>query len=349
MAKKILLADDSVTIQKVVELTFMDQDYEVTAVGNGDAAIAALEAGLPHLVIADVHMPGADGYAVCRRAKELSAALPVMLLVGTFEPFEESEVAACGANGYLRKPFDSTVLLADAERLLAEAGTDGPDSGQGDVVEEPASSEGLTWDEAPVSESTAAISHSFSEGGSDEAPLEAISEYELSEVEELPEVEVAAEESSAALESELAGADDGDAAISWDAVEVEPEPLPSEPLPSETLPAEPDSLSAATPEAAETPGPMTTEPEPLELEPAPWAAPQAVSGPGVVAAEAPAAEAPASSNGSAEEELVERIARRVVELMSERVVREVAWDVIPDLAEVVIRDRIRELEADIEA
>ena len=62
MRRRILLADDSVTIQKVIELTFLDEDYEVRAVSNGDEAVAALSQANPDFVIADVHMPGANGY-----------------------------------------------------------------------------------------------------------------------------------------------------------------------------------------------------------------------------------------------------------------------------------------------
>ena len=76
MTKTILLADDSVTIQKVVELTFMDEDFRVTAVSNGAEAIARLGESKPDVVIADVHMPGAGGFEVCRRSKELYPAVP---------------------------------------------------------------------------------------------------------------------------------------------------------------------------------------------------------------------------------------------------------------------------------
>src|SRR5689334_17467047 len=107
MRRRILLADDSVTIQKVIELTFMDEDYEVRAVSNGDEAIQALPEVDPDVVIADVHMPGANGYEVCRRAKAMKPEMPVLLLVGTFEPFDEAQARAAGANSFLKKPFDS--------------------------------------------------------------------------------------------------------------------------------------------------------------------------------------------------------------------------------------------------
>ena len=111
MSKRILLADDSVTIQKVIELTFMDADYEVKAVSNGDEALAMLAATKVDFIITDVHMPGANGYEVCRQAKQLRPNVPVLLLVGTFEPFDEAQAKSCGADSFLKKPFDSQELL----------------------------------------------------------------------------------------------------------------------------------------------------------------------------------------------------------------------------------------------
>src|SRR6202035_2594878 len=119
MSRRILLADDSVTIQKVIELTFMDEDFEVNAVSNGDEALAKLDSLQPDLVIADVHMPGANGYEVCRRAKERRPGVPVLLLVGTFEPFDEAQSRAAGADSFLKKPFDSQELLQVVQQLLA--------------------------------------------------------------------------------------------------------------------------------------------------------------------------------------------------------------------------------------
>lgn len=97
MTRTILLADDSVTIQKVIELTFMDEDYEVVAVGNGDEALEKLDEITPDFVIADVHMPGASGYEVARQSKSLRPEVPVLLLVSTFEPFDEEGPSARAA------------------------------------------------------------------------------------------------------------------------------------------------------------------------------------------------------------------------------------------------------------
>ena len=133
MTRTILLADDSVTIQKVIELTFMEEDYEVVAASDGDEALERLEEIAPDIVIADVHMPGASGIDVCRRSKELHPGVPVLLLVGTFEPFDEGAARAAGADAHLKKPFDSQELIqlvgdlmgpAEAEEPAAPAATD---------------------------------------------------------------------------------------------------------------------------------------------------------------------------------------------------------------------------------
>src|SRR5215211_8794528 len=126
MRRRILLADDSVTIQKVIELTFMDEDYEVRAVSNGDEAIQALPETDPDVVIADVHMPGANGYEVCRRSKARRPDVPVLLLVGTFEPFDEAQSRAVGANSFLKKPFDSQELLQRVGELLSRGAAPAP-------------------------------------------------------------------------------------------------------------------------------------------------------------------------------------------------------------------------------
>jgi CheY-like chemotaxis protein len=107
--RKLLLADDSPTIQKVVQLTFSDEGMDVTAVATGTDALAEIERARPDVVLADVHMPGVGGYELCERIKrdESLAGIPVVLLVGAFEPFSEAEARRVGADDVLTKPFQS--------------------------------------------------------------------------------------------------------------------------------------------------------------------------------------------------------------------------------------------------
>lgn len=121
--KKILLADDSATIQKVINLTFADEGIDVITVGDGNSAVSAFAQNAPDLVIADVNMPGIDGYEVCQRIRHggVGSDVPVILLVGSFESFDQARASQVGANAHITKPFTSirnVVTLVSA--LLAE-------------------------------------------------------------------------------------------------------------------------------------------------------------------------------------------------------------------------------------
>ena len=260
MGKRILLADDSVTIHKVVELTFLDEDYQVEAVSNGDEAIARLAGEAPDLVIADVHMPpGPSGYEVVDKVREMHPGVPVLLLAGAFEAFDEERAAA--ADAYLKKPFDSQRLLQTVQELMEDEERDAS---------------------MPAGEPA---------GG------------ELAE----PPAEEA------------------------EPVEVEPidamEPDPVEPI---------DEIAAGL---APPPGEPATDPAGEGQAATGEVGPAAGGGSPFPVTDEPGA--PAAGLSQAD---VDAIARRVVELMGDEVVREVAWEVVPDLAEVVVKDRLRELE-----
>lgn len=123
--RKLLLADDSITIQKVVNLTFADEGIEVITVGDGDSAMEKFAEFTPDLVMADVNMPGLNGYEICEIIKrnEETKQIPVILLVGSFEPFDEEEAARVGANDFLTKPFQSIRQLVGKVTDLLNDGT----------------------------------------------------------------------------------------------------------------------------------------------------------------------------------------------------------------------------------
>ncbi len=120
--RKLLLADDSITIQKVVNLTFADEGIEVVTAGDGDAAMKKFVESQPDLVMADVNMPGVDGYKICEMIKQDDETknIPVILLVGSFEPFDEEEARRVGADGYLTKPFQSIRQLVNKVSSLLD-------------------------------------------------------------------------------------------------------------------------------------------------------------------------------------------------------------------------------------
>ena len=107
--RTLLLADDSPTVQKVISLTFADEGLEVLTASGGEEALARLGETVPDVLLADVHMPAPGGYELCARVKRdpRTSRVPVLLLVGTFETFDEAEARRVGADGVLTKPFQS--------------------------------------------------------------------------------------------------------------------------------------------------------------------------------------------------------------------------------------------------
>jgi CheY-like chemotaxis protein len=124
--RRILLADDSPTIQKVVNLTFADEGIEVVCTSDGDSAYEMLSQFTPDVVLADVNMPGKTGYELCEalRQRDDTRDTPVILLVGSFEPFDEERALTVGANDYLTKPFQSIRQLVSTVSELIKSSDD---------------------------------------------------------------------------------------------------------------------------------------------------------------------------------------------------------------------------------
>jgi CheY-like chemotaxis protein len=119
LARKILLADDSVTAQNMGRKILADAGYEVVAVNNGSAALKKISELKPDLVILDVYMPGYSGLEVCQRLKESqeTARIPVLLTVGKLEPFKPEEAQRVRAEGFIVKPFEASELLSALSKL----------------------------------------------------------------------------------------------------------------------------------------------------------------------------------------------------------------------------------------
>ena len=121
---RILVADDNSNIQKMVALAFQDHGIEVIAVGNGEAAVRKMPDLNPDVVLADVFMPVRNGYEVCEFIKKdpRFSKIPVILLVGAFDPLDEAEARRVGADGILKKPFvPPDPLIAMVTSVMAKA------------------------------------------------------------------------------------------------------------------------------------------------------------------------------------------------------------------------------------
>jgi CheY-like chemotaxis protein len=119
LARKILLADDSVTAQNMGRKILSDAGYEVIAVNNGSAALKKVTEIKPDLVVLDVYMPGYSGLEVCQRLKEShdTARIPVLLTVGKLEPFKPEEAQRVRAEAFIVKPFEASELLSALSKL----------------------------------------------------------------------------------------------------------------------------------------------------------------------------------------------------------------------------------------
>jgi len=119
LARRILLADDSVTAQNMGRRILTDAGYEVVTVNNGSAALKKIAENKPDLIVLDVYMPGYGGLEVCQRVKENpeTRQIPVLLTVGKLEPFKAEEARRVGADSFIIKPFEATELLTVLTKL----------------------------------------------------------------------------------------------------------------------------------------------------------------------------------------------------------------------------------------
>lgn len=120
MGTKLLLADDSITIQKVVGIIFSNEDYELTIVDNGNLAIEKAMEIKPDIMLIDAVMPGRNGYEVCQEVRSDASLknIPLLLMTGAFEPFDENRAHQCGADDFISKPFESQHLVGKVTALL---------------------------------------------------------------------------------------------------------------------------------------------------------------------------------------------------------------------------------------
>ena len=436
--RKLLLADDSATIQKVIDLTFADEGVRVLAVGNGREAIDQLSDFAPDIVLADIHMPSPGGYEVCEYVKtnEHLKHIPVMLLVGSFEPFDEVEARRVGADDILTKPFSSIRRLIDrvgalvssppVEKPLEQAAT-----AELPKVEEPAEEPRLSTEELEITtaDTLPLEGHPMADtlprveqpvvsespaNGTPSARLEAVlSDMQSSKTEGtlehegrmepgIPETKSETRGESADVLLDLGELESARGAASDDFVlelDDDRESSAYEPAPSwgsayEAAPmrafVEPEVKEAAAagayesnyetgyqsayqevePREFEAHGVEAQEVEAREVEarevearevetlaPETYSVPPELTPDPVPVfgeTEFPTTDTPPAAAVASDRsvnldqlspEMIDAIARRAVELMSDKVIREIAWEVVPELAELLIKRQLEERSA----
>ncbi len=392
MSGTILLADDSLTIQKVVELTFADTDYRVVAVSSGDELLNRLGDSEPDLIICDVIMPGKDGYEVCQQIKSSPdwLHLPVILLTGTFEPFDRDRAIAAGCSEIITKPFEARKLVDTVERLIGVPEVAPPHTT--DAASAAGGSEVWPEEATPVGIPSATEADDFgtqlSAPPSEEDGIEFTTSgfAEMEAAGRMPGQAPSATESDDGLDYEFDDAKTGGPESTT--AEAEATPPPVEDLSAQTVRIDMASIADATGASDAMPGRVADEDEidhgaededavkaaglPAEPPPEPFTASDdepfeaadeeadegaikdepsmADTSPVDPPPEDTAPVAAPQGDGALQlsEEDIDRIARRVIELASDRL-EQIAWEIVPDMAEIVVRQRVRELEAESEA
>lgn len=355
MSIKILLADDSITIQKVVGIIFGGEDYALTVVDNGKAAVEKARETNPDVLLIDALMPGMSGYEVCEavRATPELTTKPILLLTGSFEPFDETKAKSCGADDFLAKPFESQQIVTKVKELFdlgaSRAAVSTPAAPA--TKAEPAAAAFVEFAEepafAPFVEEPAPANDIWGAFTPDEAPAPATEPPQAAAAPTIDEdmFAMVSEEPAEHVEpsaSETTGSQ-------WIPVEEETfefeEEAPVEaPVPAFTkseavfedntfeLPTPaPEVPAVDLPEFSEPAAPVFDEPEAAVF--AEPAAPFQATAPEVV----PAVTAPAAP-------MTEDQLRAALAGASKEVIERIVWEVVPDLAETMIKEAIRKIK-----
>jgi len=417
MAKRILLADDSITIQKVVELTFSDGDYEVTAVNNGNKAVQKLSEMRPDIILSDIIMPEKNGYEVCEYVKSHPEyrSIPVILLTGTFEPFDPDRADKAGCDAVVTKPFESQSLIHKVEDLIANAKSQALTSPARSPPPPPPPPSLETAPPAPAPEPPAPKPSEFATGtfpssgevfasrGAASTPTTEIPLDQpptTGETRAFPKMtfdDLPAPPSSGGVgetrafpkltfedmakpaspppassspwdEPAPAGGGETRAFPKMSFEDLQKPSAPPEAPPWDSRPTGNfETTDKITPPPPPAPAPSLWNEQPagetrafpkmsfedldkksVIPEPPKWTPPPAREEmPSVSTGPVKAMSSSASATGGElTDEQIDKIARRVVQLLSDQVVRNIAWEVIPDLAETVVKERIRQLESE---
>ena len=290
MPTKILVADDSATMRRVLEMTFAGEDAQVHTVDGAEAALAKAAELSPDIVFADASMPGVDGYELARRIKTNPqlAKIAVIVLASQQAPYDEAKGRSAGVDDHVSKPFDTQSLIDRVGQVLqrARAVPAGGDAAKAAVAAAP----GARPAPPPVSSPAAAnrIPQGTRMGMGGPVPLQPA------------------------------------------ANKPPPQPIPA----------------------------LRQAPAPLAQVPAPLAqvasAPAAKQAPAPVARSAPAAGTSNAAVQVATQDLSAKLAHlglsreqlEAVLALSREVIEQVVWEVVPELAETLIKEEIRRLTAD---
>ena len=377
MSIKVLVADDSITIQKVIGIIFGGDEYSLTIVDNGNSAVDKAREINPDILLIDALMPGMTGYEVSETIRSIPAlaAKPILILTGSFEPFDEEKAKRCGADDFIAKPFESQQIITKVRELL-EIGKSREFSAP--VSEQPSPIE-VSHDQiyeiatpsldvqTPVESRYQAAPENIWAAFTPETEQESVAEtasaptIPAADAFEPDVFAIVSEESDAQLVQSPVnvGESPQDSGSQWESVqehtfEFEEETIAAPPRSDFTFPAdqplessfgniafEDETETSAAPvlDAFTSPLPIFEAPDtsfaPLTDHAEPLAAPVEKTFPVTETA----SQVPAS--------LTEEQLRTALASVSKEVIERIVWEVVPDLAEVLIREAIRKIKQEV--
>jgi len=373
MSIKVLVADDSITIQKVIGIIFGGDEYSLTVVDNGKAAVDKAREINPDILLIDALMPGMTGYEVAEAVRSIPslAAKPILILTGSFEPFDEEKAKKCGADDYIAKPFESQQIIAKVKELL-EFGRSRAQSAQATQPQQPASETvrkqaprvSATISDTPIPvidqqqeasqpEAPADIWGAFTPA--DKQPIEAVAAPVVAAPTVEPDVfAIVSEENNAQLIQSASSVDTSPThtgsqwvPVEENTFEFEEETIAEPPQTAFTKQATPAQEAAFgdivfEEEVARPAAPtFSALPKPdFALFSAPsmsFEAPPVLESVPVEKIETPAATSQSVS-------LTEEQLKAAITSASKEVIERIVWEVVPDLAEALVREAIRKIK-----
>ncbi|MCB1197830.1 MAG: response regulator [Deltaproteobacteria bacterium] len=337
MAKKILVADDSIVIQKSIGITFAQEDFEVKFVSNGEEALSTCATFQPNIVLADVTMPKLGGIDLTKQLKSSPQTqnIPVLLLAGSRDDVNAEKAHNCGASDVVQKPFDSNELLQKVNEIISQMPT----------LQNKAASKVSTFDledSSPFAQSMDEIELDVEipiAADDEEIETSSFTPFSMDEGDSLDLTELPADALDATANSSLEPENDilktevhykldeyntdGSIELNGDAVSVQEEPDEIEFDMDLTPELEKEDISSIELHS-EQPSPIE---EPLPVSPTPE-----------TSTSSPIALAP-----QAQVELSDAQIENIVTRVFQNVIERIAWEVVPDLAERIIKEEIQRL------
>lgn len=156
MSKIVLCVDDSATMQMVADITFRGTEFQYVGARNVDEALQKAKAQKPAVVLADAAMPGKTGYDLCLALKQDSgtADVPVVILVGNGAPYDAAKGTQVGADANLPKPWDTQTMLEKVTEIVGKGGVAKP--GQAAAASAPAAAPAAASKATPAATTPAA-------------------------------------------------------------------------------------------------------------------------------------------------------------------------------------------------